>query len=156
MAVHFCFGNPKEHLLELATLASDQSQTTWTIDRHATAGDLAVFYMTQPLSAVVAWGIVAGEPALETEGDWSGHHMAAIGGVYLLPRPVPRAALAARVPQWGFLRAPRRELRVPDEFAGSLLAGLGIAVGMGGTPVAQLAGPNQALLLPAAHDRGRR
>lgn len=147
MAVHFCFGRPMDHLVTLVGCAADQSPTSWTIDRHAVADDLAVFYLTQPLSAVVAWGIVAGVPALESEGEWADHHMVAVGGIHLLPRPVSRESLVTRVPEWGFLRAPRRELRVPDEHAGGLLAALGIVAGVGGLPVAQVVTSNQSLQL---------
>jgi hypothetical protein len=126
VAVHFCFGRPHPHLVELAGYAASRQPLRWTIDRRATDGDVAVFYLTLPLSAVVAWGTVSGEPALETGGEWEGFHMTDVLDVQLLPRPVLRETLAARVPDWGFLRSPRREIRVPDEFGARVLMALGI------------------------------
>ncbi len=116
VVAHVCFGDPDPHLAELENLARTQDAGWWTINRHASGGDIALFYVKRPLSAFVAWGVVQSQPVLRTEEPWKGYYAASISQVRMLPRQVSRVELCARLPQWRYLNLPRKSIAVPDEF----------------------------------------
>lgn len=116
---------PASHpdFLELERAARERTRRTstrWTIPEAARPGDRCLVYHKSPLSAFVASADVVGEPKLERHGYWRGHYMAPIGSVRLLPRSVPLSELRRAFPEWGWLRAPRRAVRVPDALASRL------------------------------------
>ena len=101
--VHVCFGEPSIHLSELMQLAENRTADYWTTNSQAKKSDRALFYMTAPLSAFVAWGDIQTDASLEAgqRYNWSGHYMSKIGNVKILPRPVPLKELRNRLPEWG-------------------------------------------------------
>jgi hypothetical protein len=126
VVAHVCFGDPDAHLAALQELARTQEVDWWTINRHASGGDIALFYITRPVSAFVAWGVVTSQPLLRTEEPWKGYYAAEVSDVRMLPRPISRVELCERLPQWRFMKFPRRSIRVPDEHFERLMALLGI------------------------------
>lgn len=126
VVAHVFFGDPDPHVAELEERARTQEVDWWTINRHASGGDISLFYITRPMSAFVAWGVVTSQPLLRTEEPWEGHYAAYVSQVRMLPRPITRAELCERLPQWRYLNAPRQSIRVPDEFFERLMALLGI------------------------------
>jgi hypothetical protein len=98
---------------------------TWTIPSRARPGDTAVFYILEPLGSFVATGLVRSTPRLQPPGSpWEGHYMALIRDIRMLGVFPHRHAVAAAVPGWRWLRAPRREATVPAEHEPAFLAAL--------------------------------
>jgi hypothetical protein len=126
VVAHVCFGDQDPHIKELEMLAETQNQGWWTINRHASGGDVALFYIKSPVSAFVAWGVVQSEPVLRTIEPWKGHYAANVSKVLILPRRVTRVELCQRLPQWRYLNLPRQSIAVPDDIFEPLMACLGI------------------------------
>ena len=124
--VHILFGNPWDHLVEIARLAAGivpEEQRWWTIDREARAGDVTVFYLVRPLSCFIAVGQVITDAWLNQDPrtGWEGYYIAGVDRVKLLSRPIPLAEIRDRFPGWAWLRQPRRSIRVPEPFARKFL-----------------------------------
>jgi hypothetical protein len=126
ITAHICFGDRVPQLPKLQELACNHAVDWWTINRHATGGDIALFYIKRPLSAFVAWGVVVSGAGLRAEGPWAGHYAASVAQVRMLSRPVPRLELCQHLPEWGYLRSPRQSVAVPGEFFEPLMSALAI------------------------------
>ena len=89
------------------------SRTLWSRDHldnpsRARPNDTAVFYILEPLGSFVATGLVRSPPRWQPPGrPWAGHHVASIRDIRMLGMFRHRRAVAADVPGWGWLRAPR-------------------------------------------------
>ncbi len=131
MTTHVTHGKLSNGALEeLERHARSGRGTTWTIPSGARPGDTAVFYILEPLGLFVATGQVRRTPRLQPAGrPWAGHHMELIRDIRMLGMFCHRRAVAADVPGWGWLRAPRREATVPVEQERALLAALGAPQG---------------------------
>jgi hypothetical protein len=127
VVAYVCFGDPEPHVGELEELAQTQGQGWWTINRHASGGDIALFYIKRPVSAFVAWGVVQSTPVLRTEEPWEGHYAANVAQVRLLGRQVTRVELCERFPEWRYLNLPRQSVAVPGDLFEPLMACLGIS-----------------------------
>ena len=118
--IHICFGRTDEHLEELRDGSRDE-YSWWTINGKADPGDLAVFYMIAPMSQFVATGTVAQKPYVENSGEFAGMYRADMVGIEMLPQFVHLREAKTRFPDWGYLRAPRRSIAVPEEFSSRFL-----------------------------------
>lgn len=107
-------------------MARERRAEVWTVPGSARRGDDVLFYFTAPVSGFVATGRVQGDledAAVIGRTGW----MADVGEVVMLPVPVPRADVAAALPEWGWLRNARNRTTVPPELADRLLRSLGLA-----------------------------
>src|SRR5213594_3226754 len=90
--IHFCLGTPQPHLEILREIATTRSGLAdWTINTKAQPGDLALFYLKNPISAIVAYGFVRTHPTKETDrqSPWFGYYLSDIQNVRMLSREVP-------------------------------------------------------------------
>jgi hypothetical protein len=126
VAAHVCFGDLEPQMAMLEELAATQAMDWWTINRHARAGDIALFYLMRPVCSFVAWGVVASEAVRQTQGKWKGHWVANVSQVRMLARPVSLVELRQRLPQWRYLIYPRQSVCVPPRYVVQLLTLLGI------------------------------
>lgn len=124
---HISFGTPEPHLRSLQTAASRGQGQFWTINAKARPGDRVVFYLRAPLSSFVGTGTVASSPEFQGSpgDDWYGYHMADIKTIRMLPRKVPLAVVRGALPEWGWLKRPRRSTVVPPDVARRFLKLLG-------------------------------
>lgn len=131
MTTHVTHGRLSDGALEeLERHARSGRGTSWTIPSRARPGDTAVFYILEPLGSFVATGLVRSPPKLQPPGrPWAGHHMALIRDIRMLAIFRHRRAVAAAVPDWRWLRAPRREATVPVDQEPAFLAALGAPPG---------------------------
>ncbi|CAK8715527.1 hypothetical protein KKHLCK_04630 [Candidatus Electrothrix laxa] len=120
---HICFGSPEPHMSQLLVLAEDNDKTTWTINRHARKNDRILFYLTSPVSSFVATGKVTTDAWLEQneEDAWHDHYMADAEEVSMLTQTLSLKNLRKKIPEWKFLKAPRRSIVVPPTILPSLI-----------------------------------
>lgn len=117
---HTCIGTPRLHLEDLKLDIRDHGTTVWTINKDAKRGERVIFYMTSPVSAFVAVGVLVTDAWQEPKGsEWEGFWMAEIGELRLLAAPVTRKELLRRVPRWRYMYSPImsqvvREQHVPE------------------------------------------
>lgn len=124
MAFYVCLGAPTDQLEYFDTLPKGGDSTSWTINSRAAVGDEVLFYLSAPVSSLVARGTVASPPEREEDpnSDWPGHYLADVAEVRPLPRRVHIRELRAEFPEWGWLRSPIRSSPVPDSVALRLAA----------------------------------
>jgi hypothetical protein len=116
-AIHICIGQAKDYKEPLIQIAREGASIVWTINKLARVCDLVLFYMNGDME-IVARGRVAALWDDETTGErWSGRRMAEVDELELFARPISRAKLRARFPDWGFWFQPQRSQRVPDVYA---------------------------------------
>lgn len=117
MSTYTALGTVDEQLEYLEDLAAKGGSTRWTINRNAEVGDELLIYLTAPISAFVARGIVSSVPSIDEDlnGDWQEHYMSEIEDVSLVPERVHIKILRARFPEWRWLISPIPSTRVPDE-----------------------------------------
>jgi EVE domain len=114
---HICIGTPPGHLEDLRE-DSVAGETIWTINSEARAGDHVLFYMTMPVGALVARGVVLRDARRETdpESPWRNYFMADIGSLEMFDRPITRATIMGRIPAWKYWSQPQRSSRVKEQF----------------------------------------
>ena len=93
--------------------------TNWTISRNARRGDVVFLYVCSPVSAIVAFGFLATDPAQEWDlnSPWYGQWFADISGLTMLEHPMTRTGLLTRFEGWGYWKQPHQSVRIPDKFA---------------------------------------
>lgn len=118
---HICLGTPEYHLQDLERDA-ESGKTDWTINSKAKKNDYALFYMTAPVSSIVARGIVItdAERNIDPNDYWYGHFECHISDLELLANPVPLAEIRRKIPEWGYWKTPIKSTRVPDNLVGKL------------------------------------
>lgn len=114
MPLVICQGNDS-HLEDLILLSKRGNFDYWTIVSTAAPGDEAIVYLTAPRSSFVATARVAGWPSRELgrKYGWPGHFMARVERVRLFARPVTLEEARRAIPDWGWLRQPRKSCVVP-------------------------------------------
>lgn len=102
------------------TLRADaaQGETNWTINPHARRGDTVLLYVCAPIMAIVATATLSTDAELldDISSDFFGAFVADMHGLRLLEKPLTRAEMMRRLPEWGWPRQPRQSVRVPEEF----------------------------------------
>jgi hypothetical protein len=122
-SVHVCFGDPDVDLDTLRAASTDGRTESWTINDKSIPGDRAVFYMVAPLSSFVATGTVASVPTLNHGNkNWPGLYRADIDDIKMLSSPVHLHVARKALPDWGWLRAPRRSISVPSKVVAMFLS----------------------------------
>jgi hypothetical protein len=77
--------------------------------------------------SMVAQGRVQSVPKREdSNSEWFGHITSDIGNLAMLPRPLHIRELRPALPDWGWLKSPRRSTRIPDRLVPRLLEMAGI------------------------------
>jgi hypothetical protein len=116
-------GTPELHLKDLQKAADHGSVKFWTVNSKARPRDRVIFYLLAPLSSFVATGTVASPPEFQDKrgDDWYGHYMADIKDIRMLARSFPLTVARTALPEWGWLKYPRRSTRVPSDVAPRLL-----------------------------------
>jgi hypothetical protein len=116
MKTYTTISNQEFHnvLLEDATVGD----TNWMVSKHCRSGDRILLYICAPVSAIVATGILAGQPEEDSDPSsiWFGHWLAHITELEVLTEPLTRQSLILNFPTWGYWRQPRNSVRVPDEY----------------------------------------
>lgn len=124
MNVHVLFGGSEDREL-LPELAVSGRKALWTLTKEAKAGDTVVFYIKSPLASFVATGrVVDGRRKSGDKYDFPGQPMGDVDSVELLPSPVRRRDAALAVPDWAYLRQPHKNITVPTQHTGTILAAL--------------------------------
>lgn len=129
------------------TLREDaaEGETNWSVSKHTRRGDRILLYVCAPVSAVVAEGFASEDAYLDDDpgSEWFGKYFVEMHGLRMLERPVTRAELMARFPQWGYWKQPRACVRVPDAYRQDLerLVSDGASAPCDGLPVAQTQPP---------------
>ena len=109
---HICIGDPeRDHLkvLEKAATLGTREFDWWNINKWARPGDMAIFYMTKPSSAFVAFGTVgrrADDVSASDRSQWYGRHCFWINDAKMLPRFVTLDETKAEFPAWSYLKHP--------------------------------------------------
>jgi hypothetical protein len=95
-----------------------QGETNWTVSRHAHIGDWVLLYVTAPISAIVAWAIVATEPehVADPSSPWHNSYMADMHSLTMLAEPIKRGHWLTYFPEWRYWKQPRNSVRVPKEY----------------------------------------
>ena len=109
---HFVFLGSKEDSLNLKR----KNVVGWTSHSEVAVGDRIFFYITSPISAIIATGIATGH-SWENEdfnSRWAGRLMTeAI--VFQDDLHIPIKELRELFPEWKWLRFPRQNTRIPHE-----------------------------------------
>lgn len=107
--LHTCIGTPRLHLEDLKLDIRDHGTTVWTINKDAKRGERVIIYMTSPVSAFVAVGVLVTDAWPEPQGsEWEGFWMAEVGELSWLPVPATRGELLSRIPAWRYMYSPIR------------------------------------------------
>lgn len=119
MATYICLGTPPHALRSIVNYARGRRAVQWTVHSQAQKGDVVLFYLLRPISALVAKGVLTRDAVkISSRRDaWFGHSMASIGQLELLPREISRGQLRKAFPRWGYWTQPRLSTRVPDATA---------------------------------------
>ena len=118
----------EEYQLErLCDLAREQETIFWTVNPKVLPDDRIIFYLHSPISAFVAIGRVRTEPELDHGlTRWHGKYMADVTIEKMIEPPLGRIAAMKRLPDWGWLKTPRANVRVPDAVEDRLMAALSV------------------------------
>ena len=99
------YGSTPYHLQSLVRRSATKTKDTWTVHPDARPGDTVLFYLTKPVGAFVATGIVIKRSRELWEGpDGAKHATAWVREINLLPIAGPRARPRQVRLQW--LRVP--------------------------------------------------
>lgn len=93
--------------------------TCWTTHKEAKIGDVVYFYITAPISGIVAKGVVNSEPELNDIANhrWAGYYFSDISELTPVKEfPIAISQIRRLFPDWAYWRYPRRNTRIPDEF----------------------------------------
>ena len=121
--IYICQGRPK-HLKQLEEAAEKGGRYRglrydwWPIKKSARPGNTVIFYLTSPISAFVASGIVDSEviSCPDETSEYRGRPCAWISDIRMLPNPVALQDAARRIPEWKFLQMPQAKAEVPSEW----------------------------------------
>jgi predicted HNH restriction endonuclease len=125
MSTYIVLGSPDDQYDALTELARRGDNTTWTINRNAKVGDDVLFYLTAPVSSLVARGQVLSAPEIDPNSGWENHHMSDIGDFSLFTERVHISTLKEQFPEWRWLLSPIKSAQVPDDAVAALRALLG-------------------------------
>jgi|GEM_PF-4975641 len=116
MAYFTTLGNvDSNHQQQLASRVGKPKGVYWTVSQHADVGDIVLFYITAPTSAVVAKGIVRSKPIPKSHERYKKKHWADIDQIMMLESPLKIRFLKEKFPQWGWLRNPMVSCEIPAE-----------------------------------------
>jgi hypothetical protein len=112
--VHICNGDPTLghfDLLKDAAANATEEFDWWNITMAAKPGELAIFYMTAPMSAFVAVGVLgrkvdAAEVPPEKRTKWFGPNCFWMSECKMLPRAVTLDEAKRKFPKWSYLNRP--------------------------------------------------
>lgn len=109
-------GNPEDGNILLSECLPDNF-TCWTTHKEAKVGDVVYFYITAPVSGIVAKGIIASEPELnyDLESRWYGYHFSDINKLQRI-KDIPIRDIRRFFPDWAYWRYPRRNSLIPMRF----------------------------------------
>lgn len=115
-------GSPLNGELLLEADLPNGAETCWTLHKTATAGDRILFYITAPVSGIVAVGTMRGESQYQSNptADWYKHYLGAVEDLHLT-RIVPMRSLRAVFPEWNALKYFRQNAPVPENLVPLLL-----------------------------------
>jgi hypothetical protein len=101
------YGSTPDHLQSLVRRAATKTKDTWTVHPDARPDDTVLFYLTKPVGAFVASGIVIKRSRELWEGpDGAKHATAWVREINLLPSPVTREEAKTKFPGLKWLRVP--------------------------------------------------
>jgi hypothetical protein len=113
--IHICIGDPQlNHLkrIEQAAQSGKKEFDWWNITKRARPGDMVIFYLTSPVSAFVATGVVErkvgdnDENEVAAEQHFYGRNCFWISKAAMLPRRVSLNEAKAQFPEWPYLKRP--------------------------------------------------
>jgi hypothetical protein len=85
----------------------------WSCPKDSQRGDRAIIYVSSPHSEVVATAEIQSQARPGDELNMQWRYGAKIGGIKLLPAPIPLAELKALCPEWRWLNYPRAYAYIP-------------------------------------------
>jgi hypothetical protein len=103
-----------------STCLVTDADVVWTSHKAANPDDVVFFYITAPVSAIVASGIVEGDYWLneDIESRWEGKLMNEISILRGIDSPKPHVSmrrLREIFPEWNWLRYPRQNTQIPAD-----------------------------------------
>lgn len=106
-----CLGAPY-HLKNL----NKKLPVAWTVKNNVTCGDLAVFYLTAPISAIVGYGVIISEPWYESQSDWQDKFFAEIDQIetFLEHNFIRIKYIRQLFPEWRYWLQPRQSVLTPE------------------------------------------
>lgn len=102
----------------LQTMAASARTASWYVPKLTTAGDRVLFYVEEPLSAIVALGKALSSAKATSKKWWE----AKVGQVRWLDRPITLVELRQMFPNWPWLRSVNMFAYVSPERARALMA----------------------------------
>lgn len=110
--IYTCLGNP-HHLDDLYLLLP----VVWTISKNAEIGDIAIFYLTAPISAIVGFGTVMEKPWYNQFSEWREKYFADIAEIIMFDqdRFITNRQMRLLFPEWRYIRQPRVSVAAPSE-----------------------------------------
>ncbi len=115
-AVHILQGLPQDYeRLLRRTAGRGGGLSSWTVPKAARTGDVAVFYLSAPVSAFIVRGSIASNAWRESNrrDSWYGRYFASVDRLESLPRDVGLAEVRRRYPNWAYLRSAQGTVTVP-------------------------------------------
>lgn len=97
---------------------ADDGSTEWSINKTARSGDVVLFYVCRPISAIVAVATVIETPYLDDDvtSCWYGKYFAEMENLRMLLEPIERNFLLKEFPTWHYWKQPRNSIQISQEF----------------------------------------
>lgn len=107
-----CLGAPY-HLPDL----QKKEPVAWTVKNSCRIGDLAVFYLTAPISAVVGYGVIISEPYYESQSEWQDKYFAEIDRIQIYSEQnfISIKYIRQLFPEWRYWLQPRQSVIAPED-----------------------------------------
>lgn len=118
MNLYTCIGN-KQHLTSLFP----GNSIDWTMHKDAKIGDYAVFYLTAPISAVVAFGKITGDAYFNIYSEWQDKYFAEVKIEIRLDETqfITNRELRNLFSEWKYIAQPRRSVLIAPDIASPLV-----------------------------------
>jgi hypothetical protein len=116
--VHICVGSLDDIAL-LKDLDKTDKQTVWPLPKNAAIGDTVFFLAPSIYGDLLAKGEVLSKP--KKSKNWQPKYEAKIGGISVLPYPIPIEILKSQIPKWDYLKYARSLTTVPPKYVRILL-----------------------------------
>lgn len=107
-----CLGSPF-HL----SVLNEKKRVAWTVKNSCSKGNLAVFYLTTPISAIVGYGQIISEPWFESQSFWQDKYFAEIDKIVMFKKEkfIQIKTLRNLFPEWRYWLQPRQSVFVPEQ-----------------------------------------
>lgn len=126
MSMYVSFGS-EPHLQTLEKLEASGRSARWTVNSSVRRGDTILFYLSRPVSSIVAVGHVESAQAIKGYlANYPDHYGALIKVDQFLRPALALTAARQLLPAWHWLRFPQKHVVVPPKFEATLREALRI------------------------------